>query len=73
MPLVLSFCLIHRLASGRIKEVVEVRPHRFMHHLEVRAADDIDDEVRIWLAAARADAAARMARSSRESRTKHSG
>jgi hypothetical protein len=31
---------------------VEVRPGRFMHHLELWSADDLDDEVEGWLRAA---------------------
>ncbi|MDF1542815.1 MAG: DUF5655 domain-containing protein [Anaerosomatales bacterium] len=51
-PLVLSIGLRRRDASPRWKEVVEPAPGRFMHHLEVRSADDLDDEVREWLAEA---------------------
>ncbi len=51
-PLVLSLELPQRDASDRWKEVVEVRPGRFMHHLELWSADDLDDEVEGWLRAA---------------------
>ena len=56
-PLVLSVALRHRDASPRWKEIVEPAPGRFMHHLELRAPDEIDDEVRRWIAEAYAIAA----------------
>ncbi len=51
-PLVLSVCLRSRDASPRWKQIVEPSPGRFMHHLELYAVDDIDDQVRGWLQAA---------------------
>lgn len=48
-PLVLSLHLPGRHPSPRWKEVVEVRPGRFMHHLELWTTDDLDAEVRSWL------------------------
>jgi Domain of unknown function (DUF5655) len=48
-PLVLSVDLPRRDGSPRWKEVVEVRPGRFLHHLELRRASDIDGEVKAWL------------------------
>lgn len=48
-PLVLSVALGRRDPSPRWKQVVEPRPGRFMHHLELREAADIDDEVAAWL------------------------
>lgn len=51
-PLVVSVGLDHRDPSPRWKEVVEVRPGRFMHHLELWRPDDVDDEVVAWLAVA---------------------
>jgi hypothetical protein len=48
-PLVLSLSLRHRDPSPRWKEIVEPAPGRFMHHLELHAADEVDDEVRSWL------------------------
>jgi hypothetical protein len=51
-PLVLSVSLPERDASPRWKSIVEPAPGRFMHHLELYAIDEIDDEVRAWLQAA---------------------
>jgi hypothetical protein len=48
-PLVLSFSLRSKLSAPRLKEVVEPYPGRFMHHLELTSASQIDDEVRQWL------------------------
>jgi hypothetical protein len=52
-PLVLSISLRSRDKSPRWKEVVEPASGRFMHHLELWSARDIDAEVRGWLRAAR--------------------
>lgn len=49
VPLVLTIGLRRRDASPRWKEVVEPAPGRFTHHLELRAATDVDDAVRGWL------------------------
>lgn len=51
-PLVLSLALPQRDASPRWKEIVEPRPGRFMHHLELNFVADVDDEVGRWLHAA---------------------
>lgn len=56
VPLVLTVGLRRRDASPRWKQVVEPRPGRFTHHLEVRGGADVDDDVRRWLAEAWADA-----------------
>lgn len=48
-PLVLSIALSARDPSPRWKEVVEVRPGRFMHHLELWASEDVDAQVMGWL------------------------
>lgn len=53
---VVSIALPHRLASGRFKEVVHPSEGTRMHHLEVHAIEDMDQEVDAWLLAA-ADAA----------------
>ena len=48
-PLVLTVGLRRRDASPRWKEVVEPYPGRFTHHLELYAADEVDEQVRAWL------------------------
>ena len=49
---VLTLASDRRIDSPRWKEVVEVGQDLFMHHLELRSVDDIDDEVAAWLAQA---------------------
>ena len=44
-PLVLTLYFRHREPSSRWKAVVEAKPGHFTHHLELRAADEVDDEV----------------------------
>ena len=58
-PLALSIALPRRIRSSRWKEVVEPQPGRYIHHLEVRRARDVDVTVRRWLAEAWADAGKR--------------
>lgn len=48
-PLVLTVFLRRRDPSKRWKEVVEPKPGRFTHHLELGAADEVDAEVHGWL------------------------
>ncbi|HUW12622.1 MAG TPA: DUF5655 domain-containing protein [Anaerolineae bacterium] len=48
-PLVLTLSFPSRDASPRWKEIVEPRPGRFTHHLELYSIADIDDEVCGWL------------------------
>ena len=48
-PLVLTLSLSSRDPSPRWKEIVEPRPGRFTHHLELYSIDDLDDQVRNWL------------------------
>jgi hypothetical protein len=50
--IVLTISTDHVLDSPRWKEVVEVRPGLFTHHLELHTAADVDDEVGSWLAEA---------------------
>lgn len=45
-PLVLTLFFRHREPSARWKEVVEVKPDRVTHHLELWRPEDIDGEVR---------------------------
>ncbi len=56
-PVVLSVALGRRAESARWKEVVRPSPRHWIHHLEVGAPGEIDDEVAAWLreAAERAD------------------
>jgi RimJ/RimL family protein N-acetyltransferase len=48
-PLVLTLGLRRRRPSSRWKKIVEPKPGRFTHHLELRSPAEIDDEVRAWL------------------------
>jgi len=48
-PLVLTINLNRRDESPRWKEVVEPRPGRFTHHLELRSTEDVDCEVLNWI------------------------
>lgn len=54
---VISLALGHEDTSPRWKQVTQVGDRRWMHHLEVRSADDVDEELATWLAAAYALAA----------------
>ena len=49
---VLSIALPEQLPSERWKEVVHPSPRTWMHHLEVRSIEDIDEEVAGWLGVA---------------------
>ena len=51
-PLVLTLSFRYRDPSPRWKEIVEPKPGRFTHHLQLYSPADIDDEVRDWLRAA---------------------
>jgi hypothetical protein len=46
---VLSIVLDHHDRSDRFKEVAHPSPRHWIHHLEVHAATEIDDEVTTWL------------------------
>lgn len=50
MPAVLSIALPYQVASPRFKQVAHPSPTMWMHHLEIHHVDEIDDEVRGWLA-----------------------
>ncbi|WP_324650745.1 DUF5655 domain-containing protein [Georgenia sp. H159] len=52
VPAVLSFALPRELSSPRFKEVAHPTPTVWMHHVELRDAAQVDDEVRRWLASA---------------------
>lgn len=56
-PLVLTVGLNRRDPSPRWKEVVEPARGRFVHHLELYAAEELDAEVDAWLGEAYALAA----------------
>ena len=49
VPAVLSIALDHELASSRFKSVVHPSPGVWMHHLELRAPEEVDDDVFRWL------------------------
>jgi hypothetical protein len=57
-PVVLSISARRRLRSKRFKEVVETARNRFMHHLELTSAKQIDAQVVRWLTMAWTDAGA---------------
>lgn len=48
-PLVLTLSFPERDASPRWKEITEINPNRFTHHLELYGEEEIDEEVRSWL------------------------
>jgi hypothetical protein len=52
VPAVLSIVLPREVPSGRFKSVAHPSAKVWMHHLELSAATEIDDEVRAWLAEA---------------------
>lgn len=52
VPAVVSFALARHVNSPRLKEVVEPSPGVWMHHLELSRPDQVDDDVRGWLAEA---------------------
>ena len=49
VPAVLSVVLSERVDSPRFKSVVHVAPGKWMHHLELRRPDQVDNEVAMWL------------------------
>jgi hypothetical protein len=56
-PPLLSPALPRPDPSPRWMQEAHPTPTRWTHHLEVTAADDLDDQVRAWLLEAAADAA----------------
>lgn len=46
---VLSLALGRELASSRFKEITHSAPALWMHHLEVKSVDELDDEIAAWL------------------------
>jgi hypothetical protein len=51
-PLVLTLSFRQRDSSPRWKQVVEISPARFTHHLELYTPEDVDAEVNAWLCSA---------------------
>ncbi len=51
-PLVLALSFSQRDPSPRWKEITQVSPKRYTHHLELWSVDDVNEEVRGWLRAA---------------------
>lgn len=49
VPAVLSVALPHEVVSSRCKSVLQVSRDRWMHHIELHEAAEIDAEVRGWL------------------------
>ena len=49
VEIVLSIALGRHDASPRFKQVAHPALHVWMHHLEIRDLDQLDDEVRAWL------------------------
>ncbi|NUU32590.1 DUF5655 domain-containing protein [Arthrobacter sp. C9C5] len=56
VPAVLSIALRNRIDSPRFKSVVNPSPGLWMHHLELRAEEDLDAEVAAWLRQSRDEA-----------------
>jgi hypothetical protein len=52
-PLVLSFSFPEPRPWPRWKEIYRAGNHRFTHHLELRAPEDVDEAVAGWLREAR--------------------
>lgn len=48
-PAVLSIALRRELRSRRFKQTVQPSPSVFMHHLEISAPGEVDEEVVGWL------------------------
>jgi hypothetical protein len=46
---VLAVALSRRDGSPRWKQVVQVGPRHWMHHLEITSEDDVDADVSAWL------------------------
>ncbi len=56
-PVVLTVALTSPDPSPRFKEVVEVRPRLWNHHLEIREVSEVDQQVLEWVDRAWAQAA----------------
>lgn len=51
-PLVLTMSFAKQDDSPKWKQITQVSPKRFTHHLELRRVEDIDSDVKGWLHAA---------------------
>jgi hypothetical protein len=51
-PLVLTFSFSKPDPSPRWKQITKISPARYTHHLELHSVEEIDQEVRGWLAEA---------------------
>ncbi|QSR26368.1 hypothetical protein CFH99_12105 [Nocardioides aromaticivorans] len=60
VPLVLSLVLREPMGSPRFKEVVKVAGDTWMHHLDLRSAAEVDDELQGWIRLAWAGADRRV-------------
>jgi len=49
-PLVLTFSFYRHDQSPRWKKIVKTTQRQYTHHLELHSVEDIDKEVRDWLA-----------------------
>ncbi len=56
VEIVLSIALDRAIESPRWKQIAHPAPNVWMHHLEVRSLDELDDEVALWLREAFEDA-----------------
>jgi Domain of unknown function (DUF5655) len=50
VPAALSISLPYEITSDRFKEIAHPAPTVWMHHLELRDANEVDDQVCEWLA-----------------------
>jgi hypothetical protein len=48
-PLVLTISFSYRNSSPRWKQIAQVAPNRFTHHLELFKTSDVDAQVQRWL------------------------
>lgn len=49
VPAVLSIALPHKVTSTRFKEIAHPSPKMWMHHIELHAVSELDDQVLGWL------------------------
>ena len=48
-PIVLTLSYSEKDSSPRFKEIIEPKPGRFIHHLELYSESEIDEDVNCWL------------------------